>query len=238
MKQRPPRALPFPGGARIFQRMYTRLGCQGRPPRCVVEYYPYANLTHTIRLREDAAHVRFSDLLRGAAIPVLEAAAAVLVAKIYRRRLPHELVECYREFSLAQDTRRRLARVRRTRGRQAQRSPRGEHHHLGKIFAALNRRYFFGRLRKPRLGWSSRAWRTQLGCFDPALNQIVISSALDRRQVPRHVVESVMFHEMLHVKHPLHRASCGLQAHSARFRREEKRFAQYERARRFLELMA
>jgi hypothetical protein len=40
---------------------------------------------------------------------------------------------------------------------------------------------------------------------------------------------------MLHVKHPLRAAACGLQAHSAEFRAEEKRFKSYERARKFLE---
>jgi hypothetical protein len=40
---------------------------------------------------------------------------------------------------------------------------------------------------------------------------------------------------MLHVKHPLRAAACGLQAHSPEFRAEEKRFAHYARARKFLE---
>ena len=51
------------GGDRIFQRIFTRLGCQGRPPQFQVELYPYANLSHTLRLRNDVAHVRLSDIL-------------------------------------------------------------------------------------------------------------------------------------------------------------------------------
>ena len=70
---------PVPGGARIFQRIFTRLGCQGRPPHFVVEYYPYADLTLTIRLREETAYIRLSDLLREARLPVQEAAAAILL---------------------------------------------------------------------------------------------------------------------------------------------------------------
>ena len=58
---------PVPGGERIFQMIYTRLGCAGRPPHFVVEYHPYAGLTHTIRLREDTAHVRLSDVLAASA---------------------------------------------------------------------------------------------------------------------------------------------------------------------------
>ena len=64
-----------PGGAGIFQRVYTRLGCQSRPPQFVVEFYPYASLVHTVRLREDTAQVRLSDVLQGAPLEIVEAAA-------------------------------------------------------------------------------------------------------------------------------------------------------------------
>jgi hypothetical protein len=245
MKRRGTRSNSFPGGARIFQRMFTRVGCQGRPPRFLAEFYPYANLTHTIRLVEDTAHVRLSDVFRGAPLAVLEATAAILLARVYRRPAGREFLRTYREFALEQDTRRRLMRMRRKRGRRVTLEPRGTHHDLETSFAQLNRRHFSGRLRRPRLGWSARPWRTQLGCFDPALDQIVISSRLDRERVPRYVMEYVLFHEMLHVKHPIRpvvspprraepRALCGLEAHSAEFRRQEKRFPLYERARRFL----
>jgi hypothetical protein len=40
---------------------------------------------------------------------------------------------------------------------------------------------------------------------------------------------------MLHVKHPLRVARCGLEIHSADFRREEKRFIHYGQARKYLE---
>ncbi len=228
------RADALPGGARVFHRMYTRLGCQGRPPHFVVEYYPYANLVNTIRLREDTAYARLSDLLRTAPLPVLEAAAAILIARLYRRRPPPGLLKTYRNFSLARNTRRRVLRLRRARGRRLKSGHRGAFHNLSRLFAGLNRRYFSGRLHRPRLGWSSRGWRTQLGCFDPGLGQIVINSRLDRAKVPAFVVEYVLFHEMLHMKHPIRPASCGLQSHSAEFRREEKQFVGYGRARRFL----
>src|SRR5580693_10571412 len=88
-----------PGGCRIFERIYTRLGCQSRPPQFVVEFYPYANLVHTVRLREDVAHVRLSDALRGAPLNVLEAAAAILLSRLYRREAPRELVTLYRGYT-------------------------------------------------------------------------------------------------------------------------------------------
>ncbi|MBZ5659543.1 MAG: SprT-like domain-containing protein [Acidobacteriia bacterium] len=230
-----PRTSAFPGGDRIFQRIFTRLGCQGRPPAFHVELYPYANLAHTMRLRDDVARVRLSDILRDAPLPVIEAAAAILLAQMYRRRVPVELREVYREFALAHSTRRHIARVRRIRARRIAHSPGGASHDLGPMFEALNQEYFGGRLPLPRLGWSKRAWTSQFGCFDPSLNQIVMNRRLDSPDVPLYAVELILYHEMLHVKHPLRAAACGLQAHSPEFRAEEKRFREYARARKFLE---
>jgi hypothetical protein len=218
----------------MFQRLFTRLGCTGRPPHFEVEFYPYANLTHTIRLHEEIATVRLSDLLRRAPAPVVEAAAALLLARLYRLRLPEPFERRYREFVLGGATRRRVLALRRRRARRANGIARGTHHDLGPLFARLNRQYFGGRLRPPRLAWSACPWRTQLGCYDPALHQIILNARLDRRSVPRHVVEYVLFHEMLHAKHPVRRARCGLELHPAEFRREEKRFRHYAAARRYL----
>ena len=233
--RRPRKGNSVPGGAGIFQRLYTRLGCQGRPPRFVVDFYPYASLVHTIRVRNDEANVRLCDILRGAPLVVFEAAAAILLSRIYRRRAPSELLTAYREFIVLPRTRRRLSALRGARGRRVQTGPRGEIYDLAPMFTRLNRRYFGGRLHRPRLGWSTRTWRTQFGCFDGSLDQIVMNRWLDRAAVPRYAVEYVLYHEMLHVKHPLRVARCGIEAHSMTFREEERRYVNYERARKFLD---
>jgi hypothetical protein len=181
------------------------------------------------------AYVRLSDILCEAPVPVIEAAAAILLGQMYRRRVPRELRDVYRQFALAHSTRRHIARVRRKRARRIQDNPAGMAHDLDPMFAVLNAEYFQGRLRRPRLGWSARAWRSQFGCYDPSLDQIVMNKRLDRVEIPSYAVAFILYHEMLHVKHPLRAAPCGLQAHSPEFRAEEKRFADYARARRFLE---
>jgi len=229
---------PFPGGSRIFHRMFTRLGIGGRPPHFVVEFFPYANLAQTIRLREEMAQVRLSDLLRSAPLPVLEATAGLLLARAFRRRVPNDLAAIYRNYALSDETRRRLQRVRRIRGRRATVPTDNRHRVLLQRFARLNRCYFEGRLPTPHLVWSTRPWRSQFGCFDPALNQIVINCRLQRKDVPASAVDYILYHEMLHMKHPMRRATCGLQSHSKEFRLEDKRFADYERARRWLSRLA
>jgi hypothetical protein len=213
--------------------MFTRLGCHGQPPHFTVEFYPYANLTHTVRFRKGAARVRLSDLLRDAPREVLEAAAGLLLARAYNLRAPRELRECYRRFCLAPETQRRLAQLRQRRCRPMLRQ--ADHFDMAAMFEQLNRRYFAGGLRRPQLGWSVRSWQVQMGSFDPTLDRIVLSRRLDRADVPRFVVEYVLYHEMLHVKHPGEMARCGLRVHSKAFRAEERRFAHYDEARHWLE---
>jgi hypothetical protein len=223
-----------PGGERIFQRIYTRLGCAGRPPHFVVEYHPYADLSHTIRLREDVAYVRLSDVMCRAPHVALEAIAAILLGRLYRRRAPIDLLEIYRLFSAARSTRQQIAVNRRRRARRMEHRPVGTHHNLEPLFDELNQTYFHSALERPRLGWSRRVWRSQLGCFDPALNQIVLNRQLDHEGVPTYVVAYVLFHEMLHVKHPIRFVRCRRESHSPRFRNDEKGFTDYARAMRFL----
>lgn len=238
MKTLVARASHVPGGASLFQRMFTRLGCDGRPPRFRVEFYPYSSLVLTIRRREELVLVRFSDLLRRAPLPVLEGAAALLLARVYRRRAPARLVEPYVKYARSGRTRSRMNRMRHQRVRVSHASARGRHFDLEKMFAELNGRYFAGKLQKPHIGWSTRAWRCQFGCFDPGPNQILLNRRLDHPRVPRHVVEYVLLHEMLHVKHPTRRSGCSLVSHSREFRKEEKRFPEFSRARHILDRLA
>jgi Protein of unknown function DUF45 len=227
-----------PGGALFFQRVFTRLGCDGRPPRFRVEYYPYASLVLTIRRREDAVYVRFSDLLQRAPLEVLEGAAALLLARVYRRQAPRALVEPYLNYARSDRTRGRISRMRRGRVRLASLGPRGRHFDLEQMFDRLNDTYFSGSLRRPHIGWSTRSWRRQFGCYDPGPNQILLNRRMDHPGVPQVAVEYVLYHEMLHVKHPTRRSGCSLVSHSREFRAEEKRFVEFDRARRVLDHLA
>lgn len=218
----------------LFQRMYTRLNCEGRPPHFAVEFYPYANLTHSIRLCHDTARVRLSDVLRSAPLEVTEAAAAILLARLYRRRVPEGIAAVYREYSQAHSVRRKLRVMRKKRARRTIQDAQGQRYNLEQLFDKLNEKYFRGALPKPKIGWSTRRWRSQLGIFDPALNQIAINAALDQPHVPEYVVAYVVYHEMLHRKHPIKLVRCRLEAHSPEFREEEKKFRDYGRAIKFL----
>ncbi len=238
MRTRHHRICLAPGGGPLFQRMFTRLGCEGRPPRFRVEFYPYASLVLTIRRREEVVYVRFSDLLRRAPLSVLEGAAALLLSRVYRRKAPASLVAPYLDYARSNRTRSRMNRMRRRRVRLAAASHRGEHFDLGKLFEEVNEKYFEGQLRRPHIAWSTRSWRRQFGSYDPGPNQILLNRRMDRAAIPQCAVEYVLYHEMLHVKHPTRRSGCSLVSHSREFREEEKRFPEFERARRILDRLA
>lgn len=221
-----------------MRRMFTRIGCEGRPPHFEVVFYPYSSLTLTIRTREETTYVRFSDLLQRAPLEVLEGAAALLLARVYRRRAPRAAVQAYLQYARSNRTRGRIQRMRRQRIRPVPTQPQGRHFDLGILFDQLNREYFGDGLQRPHIGWSTRSWRRQFGCYDPGPNQIVLNRRMDRPGIPQFVVEYVLFHEMLHVKHPTRRSGCTLLSHSPEFRGEEKRFARFIQARKYLDRLA
>ena len=231
-------AAHIPGGVALFQRMFTRIGCEGRPPQFHVVFYPYSSLVITLRRRADIFYVRFSDLLRRAPVAVLEGAAALLLARVYRRRPPRALIQPYREYAHSDRTRTRIHRLRSHRVRPAPASPQGAHHDLTQLFDSLNQRHFSGELPRPHIAWSSRSWRRQFGSYDPGPNQIVLNRRMDRPGIPQFVVEYVLYHEMLHMKHPTRRSGCSLISHSPEFRAEEKRYEHFHAARKFLDHLA
>lgn len=78
----------------------------------------------------------------------------------------------------------------------------GKAHDLRRIYDAMNARFFESTLDVP-LTWgrgSGRARRGGLtfGSYDPVLALIRIHPVLDRPEVPRYFLESVVYHEMLH----------------------------------------
>jgi hypothetical protein len=226
-----------PGGHALFQRMFTRLNCEGRPPRFRLEFYPYSSLTLTIRRREEIVYVRFSDLLHRAPLPVLEAAAALLLSRVYHRKAPKALTAPYLDYARSHRTRARIHHMRGRRVRPAA-GPQGIHFDLEKLFEELNAKYFEGKLTRPRIGWSKKNWRRQFGCYDPGPGHILLNRRMDRPNVPQCAVAYVLYHEMLHVKHPTRRSGCSLISHSPEFRAEEKQFADFHRARKALDRLA
>jgi hypothetical protein len=86
---------------------------------------------------------------------------------------------------------------------------------------------------RPQLGWSRGRSRHLLGHFDPAHNAIIISRILDQAALPL-ALEYVMFHEMLHLQHPVDHAGMRRRVHTREFRAAEKKFPRLKEAKELL----
>ena len=218
-------------------RQLDRGGKRFQPDLSAIEvrFYPYAGLHHTIRVRAGRVYVRLSDLFQAAPPEVIRALAFLLVARLLSRKVPrdHELI--YRSFAFSPPLLRASDLARRQRGRKVISSANGEVYDLERIFARLNRRYFDSKIERPVLTWSKRRARSILGHHDAAHETITISKILDSREVPEWFVEYILFHEMLHIKHPARIVNGRRYYHTAAFRNEERSFPRYQHAQEWLD---
>src|SRR5215470_7031409 len=203
-------------------------------PPMHVRFYSFVSINNTIRLRQGELYVRLSDLLQSAPDPVLHAIAHILLAKLYRKPVERGQSARYRRYVASHDISAKARLVRQLRGRKQIHSPRGHHYDLDEIFEDLNRRFFHGLMGRPQLTWSRDHARNRLGHYDPAHNTIVISRVFDHPRVPRYVVEYIVFHEMLHLKHPVKLRGSRRCVHSREFLEEEKLFPHLAHAKKFL----
>jgi predicted metal-dependent hydrolase len=218
----------------IFQEAFRQLRPRTLLPELSIEFYAFANVNHTIRLREGKLRVRLSDLLQGAPEPVLRAIAHILLAKMYRQPIERAQAARYRRYVASHHVAMKAQLVRQIRGRKRLTSPRGRIYDLEGIFDELNTRFFHGLLARPQITWSREQARKTLGHYDSAHNAIVVSRIFDHPGVPRYALEYILYHEMLHLRHPVKLKGSRRCVHSAEFQAEEKLFPQLEAARRFL----
>jgi hypothetical protein len=202
-----------------------------------VQFFPFANVNNTIRLREGNLLVRLSDLLEGAPDPVLRAIAHILIAKMYRKRIEAAHASRYRKYILSSAVRTKAHLIRQLRGRKRLASARGTQYDLDLIFESLNLRFFGGMQARPKMSWSQKRARNLLGHYDPAHNAIIVSRIFDHPNVPRYAVEYIVYHEMLHLRHPVKLNGSRRCVHSAAFHAEEKLFPELEQAQRFIRRM-
>ena len=227
-------ALLFETVEEIYLRVYRELRPRSPQPSVTVEYRPFANVNSFIRAEDGSVRVRMSDLLEGAPAPVHEALAHILLGKLYRKQIPGRYERRYRLFLNRADVRRKMLLLRQMRGRKQVSGPRGECFDLAEIFDDLNRRFFGGLLAQPALSWSRTRSRTMLGHYDPAHNAIIISRIFDRPGVPRMLAEYIVFHEMLHLRHPVEHRRSRRCVHTPEFKQAERAFPRLAEAQALL----
>lgn len=224
----------FESAEDIFARIFREY--RPRTPLAGVQlvFKRYANANSAIAWRESRLEVKLSDLWQGAPSAVVEALAHILISKMFRKQAPAHASNTYRRWLNRQDVRRDMQLVKQLRGRKFVSGPEGKAWNLETIFEELNLKYFDGLMARPDLGWSRRPSRTTLGHYDPSHHAIILSSLMDDPAVNRLAVEYVLYHEMLHLKHPVDHRAARRRVHTHSFRAEEKLFERLEEAKEIL----
>ena len=227
-------SLFFETPEEIYARVFHQLRPRTPLPALRVEFCRFANADSFIRLEGGALQVRMSDLLEGAPAPVMESLAFILLGKLYRKPIARLHAHRYKLYLNRRDVRRQAQLVRQIRGRKFLSGPKGQHFDLEEIFERLNTLYFDGLMGRPQLGWSRGASRNLLGHFDPSHNAIIISRIFDHPKAPALALEYVMYHEMLHLRHPVEHHGVRRRVHTREFREAEKKFPRLKEAKEIL----
>jgi hypothetical protein len=231
-------ALLFETPAEIYRRVFRELRPKTAVPPVEVVYCQFANVHSSIRLDGGRIQVRISDILEAAPAPVAEALAYILLGKMFRKPVARNYSHRYKLYLNRKEVRRQMHLVRQSRGRKMLSGPKGKFFDLEEIFERLNQQYFDGLLGRPSLGWSLRRSRTMLGHFDPSHNAIILSKIFDEAGVPAVAVEYVMFHEMLHLLHPVEHRGARRCVHTPEFKKAEKKYPQLKEAKEALKSLS
>lgn len=218
----------------IFEQEYRALRPRAPMPPIAVRFRRFTSLRTTIRLREGKIAASLSDLLEGAPEPVLHAIAHILFAKLYKKPIDAAQNLRYKRFASSSAVVRQSELIRGARGSKRFFGPEGRYYHLEEVFDSLNLRFFGSLLGRPELTWSEHTAKRSLGHYDAAHNTIVVSRVFDRPSSPRYAIEYLLYHEMLHLKHPVRMRGVRRCVHSAAFKAEEALFPQLAEALAFL----
>ena len=165
---------------------------------------------------------------------VLQAVATFVESKRGSDRAREALVVIREHFSVHRST---------ARARKLVLRPEGVALDLREVFADLNERYFEGRL-AAGITWgkssvASRCGRRrsaslQLGSYSYEDRLIRLHRVLDHPEVPRYVIEAVVYHEMLHADMPPEIRGGKRLFHTPEFRRRERLYRNLTRAERWI----
>jgi hypothetical protein len=173
----------------------------------------------------DRYHVRAHRMFAGLEPRLVRAMARYVVHNDQRAsQLLGEFIERNQHMIASAPTRERPLVLR----------PRGRHHDLSVIYDDLNRTYFGG-AHDARISWGvarSKASRRSIkaGSFSVEDRLIRVHPLLDDEKVPRYFLDWIVFHEMLHGKHPIRKVDGRRRFHPPELTREEQQFPDYGRA--------
>ncbi len=213
----------------IAAAVQQALGLRLRP--CRVVFYPYVDGKSTVRDRGSYVHFKLSDRLRNAPPDVLAGVFGILLAKLHRLpsdRVDREALRAYKSHVLEQPNQRNAEHLRHRPGRKHI-EPVGRHRSLLESYLRVSLDMGLTLPEIPKLSWSQQVSRRRFGHWDPDHGAIVLSQVLDDPRVPEFVLDYVLYHELLHIVHPVRMGSgTKRRVHTPEFKRAERKYPRWK----------
>jgi len=113
----------------------------------------------------------------------------------------------------------------------------GQCHNLELIYQQINHQYFEGKIDLPIAWFGERVakarCKVRLGSYHLEKKKIKIHRLLDQPHVPHFFISFIVYHEILHHLFPPIMVNNRRKIHHPQFKKEERRFQEYELARHF-----
>lgn len=214
---------PAPHLVPLAQEAHRHLFGRDANPAPHVFLYPYTEGRSTVRVEAGRIQFKLNAAFAEAPEDAVRGIAGILLARLERigeAQVPVAWRHAARTF-LAQ---RPPAAV----GRKHV-EPVGAHRSLLEAYLRVTLDMGLALPQVPRLSWSKTVSGHRFGHWDADHNVIVLSQILDDPEVPEFVLDYVLYHELLHIVHPVRMGSGSRRiVHSAAFRRDERKYPRWK----------
>jgi len=218
--------------AAIFQRVQAQVAQFPKYAHypLIIRISASSRLSHSVRIRAKRIEYQISFVSLDFPDDYFTLLTTLLFSKLSRKPIPNNLRV---KLALYED------QLRENNQRPAYRNnsglnPRGKYYNLLEIFNELNTIYFQEALQQPHISWSRRKNRHRLGSYHADQKKLLISRILDHPHVPLFVVEGIVYHEMLHMIHPIQRHNGRRIIHGRNFKNDERKFVNHIKLERWL----
>jgi len=223
---------------KFFSEELKRFGSvDGRKAKLIV--YEYSTIKYTIRERRGLIIFKICDIYLIASPKVFRAVCRKMLRHYLNRKNTAGDEVLYKTFTRHPEVMKMWTNIRRERGTGKDiLPPEGIKHDLGLIALKVKERYFQNDFPLPVLGWSKRRARRRFGHYDRDHHTVVVSRLLDSARIPKYLVEYILYHEFLHIKHGEVLKGDKTWVHTGEFHKDEKKFHRYTDAKNLLKKIA
>ncbi len=217
-----------------LQAHFASVGRELGAEDVTARFSPFSELKHTWVRDKGGIEFKISDYLERSSDDVIESLAWYLLSRALGRKCGADKTQRYLDYARSRElwTGNRERYI--ERSRHLALNPRGDHRDLLSAYSYVNSYYFAGKLPHLQLAWARESPRRRLGYYFDPLQLLAVNKALDSEEVPRYVLEFVIFHEMLHHVDSASGRRRRRVHHTKHFNEQERKFTHYEDAERWL----